>query len=518
MTETPKDPTDPSQSPDSSEPAQTSSPENVEAQEPAQPKQPAYTQPVPETAAPMQNTPPNTQNTQPTSQYPTNAFGQSTGPTQPLYGAPGQPQQTTQENKKSSAGNRTTMLAVAALVVGALVGGASGAGITVWATSNATPVQASSNSGARNITVNDAHDATVVTAVAQKDSPGVVTISVNSTQVSGTGSGVVLSSDGYVLTNTHVVTLDGEISNPKIQVQDNNGKLYDATVVGTDPISDLAVIKLKGASGMTPLSFANSDKLNVGDTAIAIGAPLGLSGTVTNGIVSSLNRSIKIASSAAPNGNSGGQGDDNSQQPYDFWNFDLPGSQGGGSQGGGNNGDSSTLAPKADIFLPVVQTDAAINPGNSGGPLLNSNGEVIGINVAIANAGSSTTTSGQSGSIGVGFAIPSNLAQRVANELIKNKKASHGLLGATVKDATASSSSTTVGALVVDITKGGAAEKAGIRNGDIITNFDGAPITGADDITAQVRAAAAGTKASVKYVRDGDTKTTSATLGELVSQ
>jgi putative serine protease PepD len=166
----------------------------------------------------------------------------------------------------------------------------------------------------------------------------------------------VLTDDGYVLTNTHVVTLDGATGDAAITVQTNDGRLFTAKVIGTDPVSDLAVIKIDGATNLQPATFANSSKLNVGDTAIAIGAPLGLSGTVTNGIVSAINRSITIASSAAP---SETQAPEDStppeDSPFDFW---IPG-----------QGDAATppATSASTISLAVIQTDAAINPGNSGG-------------------------------------------------------------------------------------------------------------------------------------------------------
>jgi putative serine protease PepD len=265
------------------------------------------------------------------------------------------------------------------------------------------------------------------------------------------------------------------------------------------------VIKLVGASGLQPIEFADSSDLNVGDQAVAIGAPLGLSNTVTDGIVSALNRSIQIASSAVPDDTSeqdsdGGNGNDGNGGPFDFWNF--------GQQPGG-----SATTQSASISLPVVQTDAAINPGNSGGALVNSAGELIGVNVAIATAGGNSTSS-QSGSIGVGFAIPSNLAKRVADDIIKTGVATHGLLGATVRDAD-SDSSDTVGALINEVTGGGAAEKAGLRPGDVVTGFNGLPITGSTDLTAQVRALAAGTTTSLTYVRDGKATTVDVKLGQL---
>jgi putative serine protease PepD len=393
---------------------------------------------------------------------------------------------------------------VAALAVGAIVGGVSGAGVTLWATSSNTGTPVVGNASPTTITVNDPEDATVVTAVAAKASPSVVTINVSSDTAGGTGSGVILSKDGYVLTNTHVVTLDGAAADPTVTVTTNDGRLLDATIVGTDPISDLAVIKVDGVSNLQPAEWGDSSQLNVGDTAIAIGAPLGLAGTVTDGIVSALNRSITIASSAVPE-----DGDDSQDQspdgdePYDFWNFDLPG------QEAPSTGSSSTIS------LSVIQTDAAINPGNSGGALLNSDGQVIGINVAIASAGSS---SGQSGSIGVGFAIPANLAQRIADELIADGSATHGLLGASVADVTedeAQADSEVVGASIVEISDGGAAAAAGLEVGDIVTGFNGIPITGKTDLTAQVRAVAAGSDATVTYVRDGKASTVDVTLGTL---
>jgi putative serine protease PepD len=394
---------------------------------------------------------------------------------------------------------------VAAFAVAALVGGVSGAGVTAFALSaNQSNNSAGviSNSAPQNITVNDTSSVNNITAVAAKAAPSVVTISVTGKSASGTGSGVVLSTDGYVLTNTHVVTLDGEIADPAVQVTTSDGRLFSASVVGTDPIADLAVIKLKDPTGLTPAEFGDSSKLNVGETAIAIGAPLGLNNTVTDGIVSALNRSISIASSAAPS--TGDSSTPNSNSPFDLWQFD---------NGKGSSQSQSTTAA-ATISLPVIQTDAAINPGNSGGALLDSNAKVIGINVAIASAGQ-TTTASQSGSIGVGFAIPANLAQRVANEIIKNGKATHGLLGASVQDVSSTSTSTVVGASIKEITGGGAADKGGLRSGDIVTTFNGAPITSSTDLTAQVRFLAAGSSTSLTYVRGGNASTANVTLGTL---
>ncbi len=396
---------------------------------------------------------------------------------------------------------------VAALAVGALVGGISGAGVALWATSSSSNHSVTGNPTAQTITVNDPKNVTPVTAVAAKAAPSVVTINVTAAKSGGTGSGVVLSSDGYILTNTHVVTLDGAAADAKISVTTYDGRIFSAKVVGTDPTSDLAVIKVDGAD-LTPAGFADSSKLNVGDTAIAIGAPLGLSGSVTDGIVSALNRSITIASSAAPDTSGDSTpstpAPDQQKGPYDFWNFDL---------GQGQSG--TTAKSSATISLAVIQTDAAINPGNSGGALLDSNGNVIGINVAIASSGS--TTSGQAGSIGVGFAIPSNVAQRISKEIIATGTATHGLLGASVADVTddTTQNSKFVGASIMEITQGGAAEAAGLKVGDVVTNFNGIPITGKTDLTAQVRAAAAGSTATVTYLRGGSASTVDLKLGTL---
>lgn len=410
----------------------------------------------------------------------------------------------------SSSKKSGTVGIVAALAVGALVGGVSGAGVAVWAVTASldSRTSASSSPSPATITVNDAADATLITAIAASANPSVVTVSVQGADAAGTGSGVILTEDGYILTNTHVVTLDGEAAKTTINVQSYDGHLYSAKLIGTDPITDLAVIKIEGGGTFQPLHFADSSKLNVGDVTVAIGAPLGLSNTVTNGIVSALNRSITVASSAAPKDNTGQTpNDNNGNGPFNFWEF--PG-QGGDSQ------QAPSATQQANIYLPVIQTDAAINPGNSGGALLDKDAKVIGINVAIASTGSSS--SAQSGNIGVGFAIPSNLAKRVAFDIINDGTASHGLLGATVMDVTSDTGiakKTIVGASVQSVTSGGAASAGGIRKGDVITNFNGLPITGANDLTAQVRATAAGSEVPVTYVRDGKATTVTVKLGEL---
>ncbi len=364
----------------------------------------------------------------------------------------------------------------AMIAIGSIASAGVGAGAAVTAYSLiSTPAP---------IVVNNAESVNWVTAAAAVASPSVVTVNVSSSQSAGNGSGEFLTADGYILTNTHVVTLDGESASVNIEVKTFDGKIYKARVIGTDPTNDLAVIKVDAPVEFTPIKFADSSKLNVGDNVVAIGAPLGLAQTVTKGIVSALNRTIQVANSAAPSNGSNNDG------------F-------GGLQFFNGTGSS--------INLSVIQTDAAINPGNSGGALVDEKGRLIGVNVAIANAGST----GQSGSIGVGFAIPSNIAKRIANEIIKSGSASHALLGAMVSDATNSSNqaSFSIGAKVEKLTPGGAAEKGGVQVGDVIVKFNGNAISSASELTAAVRQLAASTKASLELVRGGKTVTLEVTLG-----
>ncbi|MBN9176028.1 MAG: trypsin-like peptidase domain-containing protein [Microbacterium sp.] len=389
---------------------------------------------------------------------------------------------------------------VGIMVAAALVGGAAGIGGAAAGASIFPQSQTVVTATPQNVTVNNTDSVNQTTAIAAKVVPSVVTISATSGSSGGTGSGVILTADGYVVTNTHVVTLDGETADAKLTVTTSDGKVYQATVVGTDPTYDLAVIKLEDASGLTPITFGDSSKLNVGDQTVAVGAPLGLSNTVTTGIVSALNRSIQIASSAAPDSGdqqeqSPGQGEGDSPFQFDF-------------------GQGQQQSATGSISIAVVQTDAAINPGNSGGALVNSAGELVGINVAIASAGGSSS-SGQSGSIGVGFSIPSTIVKRISDELIADGTATHGLLGAMVGNAADQDGATTSGAYISEATAGGAAASAGLKKGDVVTSFNGFPITDATDLTAQVRALAAGSTADIVYIRDGKTATAKVTLGTL---
>jgi len=371
---------------------------------------------------------------------------------------------------KAKASVSLILVAVLGPILGAFVGASAIGGVSALF------------SGSNQITVNNPGSVNWVTGAAAKALPSVVTISVSGKSSAGTGSGVVLSADGYILTNAHVVTLDGATSDVVIEVKTSANQIFKAKVIGTDPTNDLAVIKAAG-TGFSPIEFADSSKINVGDFAVAIGAPLGYDATVTAGVVSAMHRTIQVASSAVPK-------------------------DGGSSLQLWNNG---TNAPP--VNLDVIQTDAAINPGNSGGALINDKGQLIGINVAIATA---TATSSQSGSIGVGFAIPSNVGKRVSTQIIKTGKVSHGLLGAFVADMTNSdaAASFSVGAKVEKLTPNGPAEKAGIRVGDVITECDGESINGAAKLTAAIRSKSANSKVTLKLTRNGKEITLEATLGD----
>ncbi|WP_156762009.1 S1C family serine protease [Microbacterium karelineae] len=445
-------------------------------------------------------------NSAPTSQYAAPAY--STAPVQgpqpaPTATAPAYewaPQSPVKKKQKSGTGSKVTALFLAAALIGGGAGfGGAWLGNSVFGGSGGDQSTVATGSGSQNITINNPDDVNETAAVAASALPSVVTIEAASSSAGGSGSGVVLSEDGYVLTNTHVVTLGGAASDAQLRVTASDGTLYDATIVGTDPTYDLAVIKLEGASGLTPMEFADSSELNVGDTTVAIGAPMGLSNTVTTGVISNLNRSIEIASSAAPEGDEAEDPDAEGGQESP-WFFDLPGQE--------QQQQQSTES----IKIAVLQTDAAINPGNSGGALVDGEGRLIGINVAIATA---ATSSEEGGSIGLGFAIPSNIAERIANEIIDTGAASHGLLGASVAPSSSIEGTTTTGAYVAEVVGGGAAEDAGLKEGDVITRFNGVRVNDAVDLTAQVRAAAAESRATVTYVRDGEENEAELTLGTL---
>jgi putative serine protease PepD len=354
-------------------------------------------------------------------------------------------------------------IGVAGLVAGALIGGGAGAGV-VTLTDDGGSGGGVSPVAAQAVTITDPENATAVTAAAAKATPSVVTVYVSSGSSSGSGSGVVVTDDGYVVTNNHVVTLDSSTTTAQVQVRTSDGTLYDASVVGTDPTSDLAVIKLDGASDLTAATFADSNDVQVGDLAVAIGAPLGLSDTVTDGIVSATDRAVAT----------------------------------------GSTQDDATV-------IDALQTDAAINPGNSGGALVDAAGEVIGINSAIATVASGGPgSSGQSGNIGVGFAIPSNTAQRIADEIIADGSADTAYLGVSAR--TAGEGEVGTGAQVVQVQPGSPAADAGLTAGDVVTAVGDRPISTSTELTAAVRSYAPDQKVTLTVQRDGETRTVDVSL------
>lgn len=394
----------------------------------------------------------------------------------------------------------STKALIAAAAIAALIGGGVGGGIAV--ATGSTGAASITTTSAGTTIVNNTDSVNAVTAAAAKAAPSVVTISASTTNEAGSGSGIILDNQGHILTNTHVVTLDGATSNATLEVQLSDGTVRAATAVGTDPTSDLAVIKINDTSGLnlTPATLGDSAALNVGDTTVAIGAPLGLSNTVTTGIVSNLVRTIEVASSAATDSKSeSGSNDPFASSPFQF---EIPGQQ------------SQSSSNTSSISLNVIQTDAAVNPGNSGGALVNSAGEVIGVNVAIASTDTSSNSS--SGNIGVGFAIPINYAKRVTHEIIESGSASHGMLGASVSTSPANGDASEAfgdGALIQDVTSGGAAEKAGLKKGDVVTAVDGRSISEATELTAAVRQAAAGQTVTLTIERNGSSQQVEVTLG-----
>jgi len=307
-----------------------------------------------------------------------------------------------------------------------------------------------------------------VEKVAQTVLPSVVQINVRGGQEGGSGTGIIISSDGDILTNNHVVDVAGD--GGTITVAFNDGTNASAKIVGTDPVTDIAVIKVSGKSGLQPAELGSSSDLRVGQEVVAIGSPYGLESTVTEGIVSALNRPVSS------------------------------------SDGGSDS--------KPTIF-PAVQTDAAINPGNSGGPLVNLAGQVVGINSAI-RAG--TTTSGEAGSIGLGFAIPIDLAKNVAKQLLDGKKVEHAQIGVTVQGAVSDDDITGIGARIQEVTSGSAGDKAGLKKGDVITAVDGHAVATNDALVASIRAYQPGQKIELTVQRDGKTTQVEVTLGSDAEQ
>jgi putative serine protease PepD len=354
-------------------------------------------------------------------------------------------------------------IGVAGLVAGALIGGGAGAGVATLVGDDTTG--RTSSVSAQDVVIKNPQSATSATAAAAKAAPSVATVYVSSGSGQGSGSGVVLSADGYLLTNNHVVSLDSGPAGAAVQVRTADGTLYDATVVGTDPTSDLAVVKLADAGGLTPATFADSDDVQVGDLAVAIGAPLGLSNTVTDGIVSATDRAV------------------------------------------------ATGSDQEQTVIDALQTDAAINPGNSGGALVDAAGEVIGINTAIATVATEVPgQQGQSGNIGVGFAIPSNTATRIAQQIIDTGSADHALLGVSARTAASDGSAVGTGAEVVLVQAGSPAADAGLQVGDVVTAVGDRAVTSSTELTAAVRSSRPGDQVTLTVRRGSSETTVEATL------
>ncbi|MFI8484644.1 S1C family serine protease [Streptomyces rubrogriseus] len=311
-----------------------------------------------------------------------------------------------------------------------------------------------------------------VAGIAARALPSVVTLHVSGGEAAGTGTGFVLDGRGHILTNNHVVEPAG--SGGEITVTFNSGDTAEAEVVGRDSGYDLAVVKVKGVTGLTPMPLGNSENVRVGDPVVAIGAPFDLAGTVTSGIISAKERPITA---------------------------------------GGEEGDGSDIS-----YVDALQTDAPINPGNSGGPLLDARGRAIGINSAIrsADSGSAESDDGQAGSIGLGFAIPINQGKRVAEELINTGKAAHPVIGITL-DMNYTGDGARVSAKGGDggpaVTTGGPGAKAGIKPGDVITAVDGQRVHSGEELIVKTRAHRPGDRLELTLERDGKETKLSLVLG-----
>ena len=310
-----------------------------------------------------------------------------------------------------------------------------------------------------------------VEEVAAKVMPSVVKLQIDMGNQSGEGSGIVLTSDGLILTNNHVVAeAAGQpgrgSSDVRATVSFSDGQTVPFEVVGTDPTGDIAVVRAQGVSGLTPIAIGSSADVKVGQDVVAIGSPLGLQGTVTTGIVSALDRPVSA---------------------------------------GDGSGDATSV-------IDAIQTDAAINPGNSGGALVNMNGELIGVNSAIATlgGGGQEGSGPPNGSIGLGFAIPSDQAKRIADELISNGTATHGSLGVQLSNDPAAG-----GATIAKVAQGGPAAAAGLPSGAVVTKVDDRVIDGPEALVAAVRSKAPGDTVTLTYVDEsGADQTAQVTLGQ----
>lgn len=391
-------------------------------------------------------------------------------------------------------------LLLAATAVSALGGGAVAAGaVTVLDGDAETSRAAVSRQGSSVSATGTARTASAgsISEAAEAASNSVVTLSVSSAASTGSGSGIVLDAQGHVLTNNHVVTLGGEVSDPEISVRRADGTVTGATVLGTDPLSDLAVITLAEPGELEPMVMGSSADLLVGDTTVAIGAPLGLDGTVTTGVVSALDRTISVASSEVPEEEKTAV----PGQDGERFEFFPPGQE---------SPQTQQTSTQSSIRLRVIQTDAAINQGNSGGALLDATGALIGVNVAIA---STSSEEDGAGSIGVGFAIPVDRASEVASQLLEDGQVSHGLLGVQVADDGAAEGFTS-GAEVQQVEQGSGAEKAGLVAGDVITAVEDRTTADGAALIAVVREHPVGDTLALTVLRDGEEQQIDVSLGD----
>ena len=387
-------------------------------------------------------------------QHETTPYGEY--PTAPQAGPP------PADSRPRGRAGRTTF-AAAVIATSLLVGGAAGVGGAAawdaWQPDESTASTATTRTTSQVVNTPDqsAADGTVA-QVAQEVLPSVVKIDVSSGQEAGSGSGIVLSSDGQILTNNHVVEVAGDSGT--ISVSFNDGTSAPAKVLGTDPLTDTAVIQAEGVNGLTPITIGKSSDLQVGEGVVAIGSPFGLESTVTSGIVSALDRPVDVGSDS--------------------------------------EGNSTTY--------PAIQTDAAINPGNSGGPLVDLDGHLVGINSSIRT--SSSSASEQGGSIGLGFAIPIDEVMPIVKQMIDGETPTHARLGISVSDiANRPGAEVTEGAQIQQVTNGSTADSAGLQEGDVITKVDDQLITGADSLVATIRSYRPGDEVTVTFEQDGDSHT-----------
>ncbi|MCV6963297.1 peptidase S1 [Mycobacterium intermedium] len=383
-----------------------------------------------------------------------------------MYPPMGPPPQLPRQPQKRSRAGLLTVGALAIAVVSAGIGGAAATVVELGSKSASSTAATASSGGAPSVPAANMPPGSVE-QVAAKVVPSVVMLETNLGRQSEEGSGIILSADGLILTNNHVVSAAAKppagSPPPKTTVTFHDGRTAPFTVVGTDPTSDIAVIRVQGVSGLTPIAMGNSHDLRVGQPVLAIGSPLGLAGTVTTGIVSALNRPVSTT---------------------------------------GESGNQNTV-------LDAIQTDAAINPGNSGGALVNMNGQLVGVNSAIATMGADSGDA-QSGSIGLGFAIPVDQAKRIADELIATGKASHASLGVQV-----TTDKDVPGAKVVEVVPNGAAATAGVPKGVVVTKVDDRVINSADGLVAAVRSKAPGDKVSITFQEPGaGSRSVQVTLGK----